>query len=99
MTDTQKPAPKGSNGTGNRVTGDSVEKGSDGTAGAGIGGGNNRLNGTAKSTTPQKASTNGSNNGNGESNGKDASAAKSSKKRRKVNHGSWPYLFARSCSL
>jgi hypothetical protein len=97
MTETQKPAPKGSNGTGNRVTVDSVEKGQDGTAGAVISGSNNRHNGTTKSTTPQKTpgATNGSGTGtgNGASNGKDASAAKASKKRRKVNHGSWPYLF------
>jgi len=84
MTDTQKPAPKGSNGTGIRVAADSVEKGQDGTADAGINGGNNRNNGTTKSTTPQKPTA--ASTSNGQSNGKDSSAAKNGKKRRKVNH-------------
>lgn len=92
MTDTQKPTPKGSNGTGIRVTADSVEKGSNGTTGGGISGSNNRHNGTTNATTPQKTSSTGNSNGNGDSNSKDSSAVKSGKKRRKVNHGSWPYL-------
>jgi hypothetical protein len=89
MTDIQKP--KGSNGT---VTAASVEKGSHGATETGMSGSNDRHNGTTKPTTPQRTNTTGSDgnsHGNGEGNSKDAASAKSGKKRRKVNHGSWAY--------
>jgi hypothetical protein len=81
MTDTQKNAPKGSNGTATRVTAsDSVEIALEGPGTSS----NNRHNGNTKSTTPQKAtSTHPGSNGDS----KDGSAGKSGKKRRKVNHG------------